>query len=82
MRYMLPSKGERMTYKAKISFGGIISMVEGQTAEIADPAIAKDLLKAGYIVEVKPAEKGKTAKSKENKKPTKARAKRGNPKGG
>lgn len=62
-----------MIYKAKISFGGIISMVEGQTAEIADPAIAKDLLKAGYIVEVKSAEKRKTAKAKENKKPTRAR---------
>lgn len=64
-----------MSYKAKISFGGIISMAEGEMAEIADPAIAKDLLKAGYIEEVKPAEKGKTAKSKENKKPT-SRAKK------
>lgn len=57
-------------YKAKVSFSGIISMAKGQTAEIADPSIAKDLLKAGYIVEVKPAEKAKTTKAKENKKPT------------
>lgn len=64
-----------MSYKAKISFGGIISMAKGQTAEIADPAIAKDLLKAGYIVEVKPAEKVKPTKAKANKKPT-SRAKK------
>ena len=64
-----------MSYKAKISFGGIISMVEGETAEIADPSIAKDLLKAGYIEEVKPAEKVKPTKEKVNKKPT-SRAKK------
>lgn len=50
-------------------------MAEGQTAEIADPAIARDLLKAGYIVEVKPAEKVKPTKAKANKKPT-SRAKK------
>ena len=42
-----------MEYRAKVSFSGIISMAAGQVAEIADPTIAKDLLKAGYIEEVK-----------------------------
>ena len=51
-------------YKAVISFGGIISMEAGEVKEIADNTIANDLLKAGYIQEVKPAEKRKTTKAK------------------
>lgn len=47
-----------MTYKAKIDFTGVLSMNAGETADIADESIAKDLLKAGYIEEVK-AEKKK-----------------------
>ena len=47
-------------YKAIKSFSGIITMTVGDTREIGDVNIANDLLKAGYIVEVKPAEKGKT----------------------
>ena len=53
-------------YRAKVSFGGIVSMAEGELKEITDDAVAKDLLKAGYIEEVKPAEKD--AKPKVNKK--------------
>lgn len=49
-----------MLYKAIKSFGGIITMTVGDTKEIADVNIAQDLLKAGYIAEMKPAEKGKT----------------------
>lgn len=49
-----------MLYKAIKSFGGIITMTVGDTKEIADVNIANDLLKAGYIEEMKPAEKGKT----------------------
>lgn len=56
-----------MEYRAKVSFSGIISMVEGETAEIADPTIAKDLLKAGYIEEVKPATKSKATSNKRKK---------------
>lgn len=41
-------------YKAKIGFSGIISMKKGEVKEIKDKNIAKDLLKAGYIEEVKP----------------------------
>lgn len=52
-------------YKALKSFSGLISMAEGEVKDISDPIIVKDLVKAGYIEEVKPAEskaKKKTAK--------------------
>lgn len=56
-------------YKALKSFSGLISMAEGEQREINDPIIIKDLVNAGYIEEVKPAE----AKEKpKNKKTTKA----------
>lgn len=57
-------------YKALISFSGKISMVKGQLREIHDEVIVNDLLKAGYIEEVKeekPEEK-KPAKSKKKEK--------------
>lgn len=58
-----------MIYKALRSFSGNISMAEGDTKDISDPNIVKDLVKAGYIEEVKPAEtkakKKKTAEEKE-----------------
>lgn len=41
-------------YRANISFSGIISMRKGEVREIKDKKIAKDLLNAGYIEEVKP----------------------------
>ena len=41
-------------YRALISFSGLISMAEGEIKEIADKAMAKDLLNAGYIEEVTP----------------------------
>lgn len=56
-------------YKAKVSFSGVVSMNVGEVADIADVSIAKDLLKAGYIEEVKPAEKAKPVKDTSNKKP-------------
>lgn len=40
-------------YKALVSFGGKISMVEGEIREINDKEIVKDLLNAKYIEEVK-----------------------------
>lgn len=40
-------------YKAVVSFSGLISMAEGEVREISDLTIAKDLLKAGYIEEVR-----------------------------
>lgn len=54
-------------YKALKSFSGAVSMAEGEVKDISDPIVVKDLVKAGYIEEVKPAskEKKKTAKEKE-----------------
>ena len=51
-------------YRALVSFGGLISMVSGEVRDIPDQAIAKDLLKAGYIEPVNPpkAEKPKAEK--------------------
>ena len=60
-------------YKAKVSFSGVVSMSLGDVSDIADVNIAKDLLKAGYIEEVKPAEKAKPAKDTPNKKPARAK---------
>lgn len=57
-------------YKALKSFSGVISMAEGDIKDISNPIIVKDLVKAGYIEEVKPAEtkakKKKTAEATEN----------------
>lgn len=52
-------------YKCLVTFSGSkLAMVVGDVADISDEAIAKDLLKAGYIEEIKPAEKAKTASKK------------------
>lgn len=70
-------------YKAIKSFSGVVSMVVGEVKDITDVNIAKDLLRAGYIQEIKPAAKGEkenkeTAKEKTEKKPaTRAKTKRG-----
>ena len=50
-------------YKALTSFCGIVSMRAGEVKDIADTNIAKDLIKAGYIEEIKPAEKVKAEKA-------------------
>lgn len=42
-----------MKYKALVSFSGLLTMAEGDEREIPDKAIANDLLKAGYIMELK-----------------------------
>lgn len=42
-----------MKYRALLSFSGLISMSMGDVREIADKDIANDLLKAGYIEELK-----------------------------
>ncbi len=57
-----------MEYKALTSFGGKVSMHVGEVKTIADVNIAKDLLSAGYIEEVKPAEKAKQTKQTKAKK--------------
>jgi hypothetical protein len=50
-------------HKALKSFSGIISMHEGETREIKDAEIVADLLKAGYVEEVKPKRGRSTKKS-------------------
>lgn len=55
-------------YKAVKSFGGIVSMSAGMVKEIANADVANDLMKAGYIVEIKPAEKVTPAKTKKGAK--------------
>ena len=56
-----------MAYKAIRNFSGIVSMHVGEVKDISDVIIAKDLLKAGYIEEIKPAEKAKPARVKTDK---------------
>ena len=46
-----------MKYKALKTFSGIVSMNEGEVREISDLTIAKDLLSAGYIKEIKSEQK-------------------------
>lgn len=48
-------------YKALIYFCGVVSMAKGEIRDISDPSIAEDLLRAGYIEEIKP-KKGKEKK--------------------
>ncbi len=63
-------------YKALKSFSGVVSMVSGEIRDISNPLVVNDLVKAGYIVEVKPA-KGKVKEEAEvkPKKTTKKTAK-------
>ena len=55
-------------YRALVTFSGKLSMVVGDTKEIADAAIAKDLLRAGYIIEISPARKDEKPKKRTTKK--------------
>lgn len=57
-------------YKALISFSGLINMRKNEVREIKDKKIINDLLKAGYIEEIKTAKKEevKTAKNKKEEK--------------
>ena len=41
-----------MLYKALKSFGGKVSMRKGETKEINDNNLVKDLLKVGYIEQI------------------------------
>lgn len=53
-------------YRATVSFSGVVSMAMGEVREILDESIAKDLLNAGYIEEIKEEriEQVKTVKKK------------------
>ena len=56
-----------MLIKALKSFAGTISMYAGEIREIADDEIVKDLLKAGYVEEIKEAKTQKTEKTSKKK---------------
>ena len=55
-------------YKATRTFGGIIRMRKGDVREIKDEEIAKDLLNAGYVIELADESKPKTSSKKSTKK--------------
>lgn len=60
-----------MMYKALRSFTGKVSMFKDEIKEINDEAIANDLIKSGYIVEIEVPEKidftGKPIKNNKDK---------------
>lgn len=49
-------------YKATTSFSGIVNMKKGDVKEINNEEVAKDLLRAGYVIEL--ADESKTQDSK------------------
>lgn len=55
-------------YKATKSFSGIISMKKGDVREIKDDEVAKDLIRAGYVIELADESKPKTSSSKKSSK--------------
>lgn len=57
-----------MAYKATRSFSGIISMKKGDVREINDVEVAKDLLRAGYVMELEESKPVKTSSKKSSKK--------------
>jgi len=56
-----------MKYRALVSFSGKICMAMGESREITDKSIASDLLKAGYIEELKETKIKKIDERKETK---------------
>lgn len=57
-------------YKALKSFCGKVSMKKGETKDIDDKNVIKDLLNAGYIEEIKNESKKIVTKAKEEIKDT------------
>lgn len=57
-----------MKVKALRSFSGAANMHRGQIADIADTAVVKDLLKAGYVEELAEEEKTQTTAGGKKKK--------------
>lgn len=65
-------------YKAIKSFSGVVSMRKGETREITNAAVAADLLRAGYVVEIKPERvKDPEPKTETQKEPETEPVKRG-----
>lgn len=48
-----------MMYRALTTFGGVVSMRKGQEKAIADKAVADDLVRAGYVEQIKEEKKSK-----------------------
>ena len=46
-------------YRATKTFTGQVKMKKGEVRDLKDKAVIKDLLRAGYIEEIKPAPKPK-----------------------
>lgn len=62
-----------MAYKALTTFSGKITMVKGEVREIADEKIAKDLIRAGYVVDLSERQKAQVqTKSAKTSKKSKA----------
>ena len=58
-----------MAYKATISFSGRkLSMRRGEVRDITDEALAKDLLGAGYVIELEESKPKTTSSKKSSKK--------------
>ncbi|MDM5199250.1 hypothetical protein QUF79_14610 [Fictibacillus enclensis] len=55
-----------MKVKALVSFAGIVTMSQGEEKVLNDKEVAKDLLQAGYVQEVK-SPKSKKVKADESK---------------
>ena len=53
-----------MQVRALESFAGAVNMAKGAVCEIADRAIADDLIRAGYAEEVSAADKQEPARPK------------------
>ena len=64
-----------MQYKAIVSFSGKVSMAMGQVRDFSDESLAKDLLKAGYIIPLEADKKAKIEDKKEEKPKTKRKGK-------
>lgn len=56
-----------MVYRALVSFSGKITMAMGEVRVITDKSIVNDLLKAGYIEELKETKIVKASNHKEVK---------------
>ena len=65
-----------MKCRAIVSFTGTISMAMGEVREISDLAIAKNLIKVGYVEEIK--DKNETVTEKKTKSPRRKGNKDGN----
>ena len=54
--------------KAKVSFAGVVTMGAGEVRNITDKEVLTDLIKAGYVEEVKSSTPSKATEKKTNKK--------------